>query len=279
MSCKLCGSGDLTAFAHTARCGGCDALLYYPYPSQEELGMKGGREAIQKEYRGWYLKSVSFNHDIYTHAVRATIDESERAKPLKLLDYGGGGGQFAYVARSHFMSSEIYITDRHDDALMAEWAPENRQIPFKAFADDATVFDHIFIIGVFEHLEDPLGVLKQLAGKLAPGGRIFIDTPRQFWAYPVLRALPFKGPYTRLLRGTVSLAHLQIWSDRSFDLVVERAGFRFHKRYLGSEFTMPADFYLDNMKIHNPALRAAGHAFYRTARFIARNKIFAVLTR
>ena len=278
-ACKLCGSKDLTVFAHTARCRGCRGLLYWPYPDPGALGIEGGPEAVQRMYREWYLQSVTFNHDIYTHAVRATIPESQRGDSLEILDYGGGGGQFAFVAKSHFFMSKVYITDRHDDALIPEWAPENEPIPHADFAADDTVFDHIFMVGVFEHLEDPLGVLRQLAAKLAPEGRIFIDTPRQFWIYPLLRALPVKGPYERLLRGNVSLAHLQIWSDRSFDGVVSQAGLRFHKRYPGSEFTMPADFYLDRMNITNPLLRAAGHAFYRSAKYIARNKIFAVLSR
>ena len=58
---------------------------------------------------------------------------------------------------------------------------------------------------------------------------------------------------------------------------VEAAGLRIRKYSETSEFTMPAEFYLDNMGIDLPALRWAGKTFYRFAKILAKNKIVAVL--
>lgn len=199
-----------------------------------------------------------------------------RMTEFKVLDFGGGGGQFACVCRSLFPGSQIYITDISDEALLPEWAPMNRQIPFAEFQSDNTRFDRIFMNDVFEHLSDPVTVLQDLKAKLRPGGSIFVDTPCHFWLYPLTRRL-LEGLHRKLLQGTVSLAHLQIWSERSFRLAVTNAGLEVQSYRTLSEFTMPSTFYLDNMKVINPLVRAAGTAFHKTARFTAMDKIQAVL--
>jgi len=204
------------------------------------------------------------------------MDDSWAGKRLDVLDYGGGGGQFALVCRSHLPLSKVHITDVSDEALLDEWRPMNVQIKFDDFASDPRRFDAIFLNDVFEHLYDPGGVLLGLAGKLKPGGRIFIDTPKQFWIYPVTRAI-LPSVYEKVLRGTVSDAHVQIWSRRAFELVVSKAGMVIEKYRELSEYTMDAGFYLRNMGINSPLLLLAGQLFYRNAQLLAKNKIMAVL--
>ena len=60
---------------------------------------------------------------------------------------------------------------------------------FHKTMQDQTTFDFIFLNGVFEHIGDPLFVLQQLSLKLKPKGKIFIDTPKQFWIYPITKIL------------------------------------------------------------------------------------------
>ncbi|MEQ1646318.1 MAG: class I SAM-dependent methyltransferase, partial [Pyrinomonadaceae bacterium] len=162
--------------------------------------------------------------------------------------------------------------------LLDEWRPMNTQIPFAEFARDETKFDIIFLNDVFEHVSDPKSVLKQLAAKLKPDGRIFIDTPKQFWLYPATK-LASKSLYTKILRGTVSIYHLQIWSRKSFEIAVSASGLRVEKYHETSEYTMPASFYLRNMGITNPVVKLAGRVFYRNAKYLAKNKIMCVLVK
>jgi SAM-dependent methyltransferase len=209
--------------------------------------------------------------------LRFALPESLAHEPLSILDYGGGGGQFALVARSHFPQATVYITDINDHGLLDEWRPLNVQIPFGEFPRNSTRFDAIFLNDVFEHVADPVGVLRLLASKLKPDGRIFIDTPKVFWLYPVTRWLA-PGLHAKLLKGTVSLNHLQIWSRRSFHHAVEKSGLRITKYAETSEYTMGADYYLSKrMGIQNSTVRCMGHLFFRVARWVAKNKIIAVL--
>ena len=277
--CKICGSSNLTVFAHTAKCRNCGVLLYWPYPkSDSELVQEGtGKSWTRESVLEWYSKGSFYNHTNFTNMLRFTMGESFKGRKLDILDYGGGGGQFALVCRSHYPEATVYITDISDDALLEEWKPLNTQIPFTDFANDQRKFDVIFLNDVFEHVSDPLFVLNQLSGKLKLGGKIFIDTPKQFWIYPVTKLLS-KTLYTKVLRGTVSTAHLQIWSRKSFELSVIKSGLSISKYAEESEYTMPATFYMNNMGIKNPLIRLVGSLFYRSSRHVAKNKIMCVLS-
>ena len=277
-TCKICRSSNLRVFAHTASCRSCGALLYWPYPKNDsELARGDGKPWAKDSVREWYSRASFYNHVNFTGMLRFAMDESFKDRALDILDYGGGGGQFALVCRSHFPEATVYITDIADEALLDEWKPFNVQIPFGEFADDRRTFDVIFLNDVFEHVSDPVLVLKQLSGKLKRHGRIFIDTPKQFWIYPVTRLLS-KALYTKVLKGTVSTAHLQIWSKESFEIAVKESGLVLAKYEEVSEYTMPPHYYLDNMGIRNPLSRLAGRLFYRNARYLARNKIICVLS-
>lgn len=278
--CKICGNSLLLIFEHTAKCESCGTLMYYPYPSDDcQLLMSGeGKEWSQDQALKWYSKSSFFNHANFTNIIRFAMDESYKGKKLNILDYGGGGGQFALVCRSHFPEANVFITDISDNALLHDWSNYNIQIPFNKFAEDSNKFDLIFMNDVFEHVSDPSFVLRQMATKLKTGGKVFIDTPKQFWIYPLTQLIS-NSLYTKVLRGTVSTAHLQIWSRKSFELVVNDSCFRIEKYKELSEYTMPFDFYMDNMGISNPVLRLAGRIFYRNAKRIAKNKIFSLLSR
>jgi 2-polyprenyl-3-methyl-5-hydroxy-6-metoxy-1,4-benzoquinol methylase len=252
-------------------------LLYYPYPSDEALRRDKSPEQIQAEYVTWCERASYRSHENFTTAIDFTISPDRAPETLQLLDFGGGGGQFALVARSHLPHAEVSIVDVSDATLLESWRSFNRPIRFEDFDDDETRFDYIFMNDVFEHLSDPVGVLSRLRSKLAPDGRIFIDTPRQFWLYPLLRILPLPAIYEKLLVGTVSKAHLQIWSDQAFQRAITDAGFTAEKLKVGSALTMDADFYLERMGIRGGPLLAMGRLLHAAGRLVLRNKIFCVL--
>jgi len=270
--CKICGDPGLAVTAHTARCRHCGVLLYYPYPAASEPCFTTSDAALN-----WYGISAAFNHTNFTRMLRYATAGQPAMAPLSILDYGGGGGQFALICKSHFPRAAVYLLDINDNSALQEWAPFSHRLQFDAFAADTTRFDFIFLNDVFEHLDDPAATLRRLAGKLKPDGKIFIDTPRQFWIYPLTRILS-RRLHLKLLRGTVSPAHLQIWSARAFGIAIQRAGLHVERMTAWAEFTLPCEYYLANMGITDPALRFAGRAMYVAARFILRNKIACVLT-
>lgn len=282
-ACKICQSADLTLFAHTAKCRTCGVLLNFPYlPPREEHHLAKSETAeeradIQGRVLDWYLTSGSRNHHNFTHMAEFALTDRDRRSPLALLDFGGGGGQFALVARSLFPLTTTYVVDMVNSALLPHFEPLNRQIRFEAFERDDTRFDVIFMNDVYEHVSDPIETLKLLRSKLKPNGRIFIDTPCQFWLYPATKMFS-KGIHTKLLKGTVDHDHQQIWTRTSFMKSAAQAGLKVDKFERLSEYTQGASFYMNNMGIRNPAIRLAGRIFFALAPYIARNKIMAVLS-
>jgi hypothetical protein len=276
-ACKVCGSPSLTIFKHTARCSACGVLLFFPYPKPDTLVPTGDRASRQKLWLEWYCESGSRNARNFANMIRFALCDCSHDRELSILDYGGGGGQFAFSALSHFPKASVWITDIDDNGLLPQYRVANQQIPYAGFPDDPTRFDVIFLNDVFEHLESPFETLSLLATKLNDGGRIFVDTPKMFWLYPVLRAAA-PSLYGKLCDGTVTKSHLQIWTRRSFEHVVRASWLRITRYAEISEFTMPPGFYLESMAVKCVAMRLAGRIFYSNARWLAKNKIMAVLT-
>jgi 2-polyprenyl-3-methyl-5-hydroxy-6-metoxy-1,4-benzoquinol methylase len=281
--CRICGSLNLKIFAHTATCSVCGVLLNFPYAPVREVDFlnrpilsQEEHDEVQKVWLDWYVKSGERNHHNFTHMACFALSDNDRNQNIDVLDYGGGGGQFALVMRSLFPRARTHVVDMQDDALLDINKYINTQILFKNFDADGTRFDVIFMNDVYEHLSDPIGVLEILRGKLKPGGRIFIDTPCKFWLYYSFKII-FPGLQAKILKGTVDHDHQQIWSQESFKLSAQKAGFQIVKFRTLSEYTQGASYYLDSMGIKNPILRLAGSLYIFLAPLIAKNKIMAVL--
>jgi len=283
LACKLCGFQHITVFIHTARCNNCGALMYYPYPEDNSLETDESLELIpmhKKSWFSWYRLAAKLNHSNFTNMFLFSIENPENifSDPVKILDYGGGGGQFAFICKSILPLSEVFIVDINDYALIDEYQVLNKQVKWKDFQKNTTTFDYIFLNDVFEHVNDPLHTLETLSKKLTKNGKLFIDTPRQFWLYPFLKFI-YRPLYAKLLKGTVSTAHLQIWTKKSFFHMIDKAGFKVEKYVELNEFTMKADFYLRNIGITNKMLLFVGNLFYKMAKQIAKNKIQSLLVK
>jgi 2-polyprenyl-3-methyl-5-hydroxy-6-metoxy-1,4-benzoquinol methylase len=266
--CKICGSSRFIRIDNTARCRDCHVLMYYPYPVADKLLADADSISTNTD---WYQQTARYNHDNFTRMFRFAASEFEFGAELDVLDYGGGGGQFVTVVRSHLPRARVHLVDINDDAGVPGWEELNRRIGFLGFEPDSTKFDIIFLNDVYEHLLDPIGVLSLLRTKLKPGGKIFIDTPRQFWLYP---ATKFLAPriYRKLLRGTVSLMHLQIWSDQALVKSIDSAGLVIVKQEHWNEYTQTPDYYLRNMGITNPLLKLGGRLLFEFGGMLTKNK-------
>lgn len=281
-TCKICGSNQLVFLAHTARCKDCGVLMYYPFQDDTLFVSKEDPASIAESkrlFRDWYRRSAYLNHHNFTKMFLFAIeDPAQMPEGIKILDYGAGGGQFAMICKSFLPSCEVYTVDVNDYGLLDEYVPMVKQIKWSQFPDDTTQFDYIFLNDVYEHLSDPVKTMKLLGSKLKPEGCLFIDTPRQFWIYNFLK-LVSKKMYLKLLKGTVSVAHLQIWTPASFRKSMQQSGFHIKRYKELSEFTMNPTHYLRNMGISGAAGRILGKIFYKSARLIAKNKIMALVSK
>jgi 2-polyprenyl-3-methyl-5-hydroxy-6-metoxy-1,4-benzoquinol methylase len=282
VNCKICNSTRLIFVAHTAKCKDCGVLMYYPFQDDTLFVSKEDPASIAESkslFRDWYRRSAFLNHSNFTKMFLFAIQDPSRVQEgIKILDYGAGGGQFALICKSFLPSCEVYTVDVNDYGLLDEYQPLVHQIKWKDFSTDTTRFDYIFLNDVYEHLSDPIKTMTLLGSKLKDDGALFIDTPKQFWIYSFFKFLSQKM-YLRLLKGTVSVAHLQIWTPKSFRLSMQQSGFQVVRYREQSEFTMNYNHYLRNMGITGFLGQILGTLFYRSAKYLAKNKIMALVSK
>lgn len=188
-----------------------------------------------------------------------------------------GGGQFALICKSVYPNSKTYLVDIIEDSVLEQYTYYNNVINYSIFENEGTKFDFIFLNDVFEHVNDPVKLLDILRNKLTANGKIFIDTPRQTFIYKLLEIIN-KPLYEKLLKGTVSKAHLQIYSDQAFKFICTFNKLKIDKYQYKNEFTMFPDYYIKNMGISNKILINLSRSFYKYFKFLFKNKIYAVLS-
>lgn len=266
--CKICKSNDLFLLDQSAQCLNCKVLLYYPYPKQ--------KKPPKVDLKEWYRISFDKNIKNFLSMIVYATNKSKSNQKLNVLDYGGASGQFALIFNSLFPKSKVYIVDIVNESLFNEFKPLNKQIKYEKFPKDQTKFDIIFLNDVYEHVEDPVHLLSLLRTKLRPAGTIFIDTPRQFWIYPFFKYL-FRPIYRKIIRGTVSKSHQQIWSDKSFIKSVQLSNLKIQKISYLSELTMDTDLYLQQMGIKFKPIKLLIRLFSRPLVSTFYNKIYCIL--
>lgn len=135
-----------------------------------------------------------------------------------LLDVGCGSG--AYLQRMR--NAGWHVMGTEPDPKAAARLRDRLQFPVFSSLDEveshAERFDLITLSHVIEHVPDPLATLRQLAGLLAPGGRLILTTPNA----KGLGAWVF-GPNWR---GLEPPRHFNVFSPASLAEAIETAGLR-----------------------------------------------------
>ncbi|MGC9107252.1 MAG: class I SAM-dependent methyltransferase [Infirmifilum sp.] len=103
----------------------------------------------------------------------------------KLLDVGGGTGEFTEEIASVLKVEEVVVVDINEDALK-----DALSRGFKSYKVDVTrkqlpfsdnYFDIVTMIDVIEHLYDPDYAISEVRKVLKPGGFAVISTPNLAW--------------------------------------------------------------------------------------------------
>ena len=104
-----------------------------------------------------------------------------QSRPRELLDFGCGDGLFFSELKKYGNVRGIEV----DRTLITPNNPDRDQIspqPLGHADYQNWKFDVILALDVIEHLEDDVSAVSDLAGMLAPGGRLIITVP----AFPLL---------------------------------------------------------------------------------------------
>jgi glycosyltransferase involved in cell wall biosynthesis len=146
-----------------------------------------------------------------------------RRRPSRVLDLGCSDGAFAEAATAlgHTvvgvdLVEHEGVRDRVEDFVIGDLADG---IPSEVGKD----FDVIVAADVFEHVRHPGRLLEECHGVLADGGSIITSVPNFGHWYARFRVTAGIFDYDR--RGILDVDHVRFFTRRSFERLVDAAGF------------------------------------------------------
>jgi SAM-dependent methyltransferase len=207
MGCPVCNgaSGEVFTSPHArvakcaeARCGHLFALDPAPDQGVEDY----------EDFDRWLVEFRERNKRL----VSFLTQRGAFRDGLRLLDFGCGPGHILRTIREIAPKTDITFIEANEDS-----AARMTALGFTRAGtlDEAKgPFDLILMIEVIEHVSDPRGLLRALAGRLAPAGHLFITTPcgedrRGSRNFPSAYGEP---------------AHVQFFTERSLELCCRLSG-------------------------------------------------------
>jgi SAM-dependent methyltransferase len=163
-------------------------------------------------------------HRFLLAAVRRAMSSRPPQEAASAIDLGCGcGGWTAYVqSRTPKLFREFAIADSSTRALaFAEKSvgPDVKRYQLDLLNLPWTArWDAAFLLDVIEHIPDHIGVLRQVAKALKPGGYLFVTTPalKCFWSYNDDMAQHLRRYSRRDYDRLAQLCDLQLQAARYF---------------------------------------------------------------
>jgi len=283
-TCKLCQSRDIQFLYKSLRnritvfkCKSCGFIFVANHFSEEDL-----KAYYNRGGESFFNITDSSTQSIRLQRITEIKELTQGSKGItkrKILDVGAGSGFFLHIAQQHgfdvfgteFSQTNIEIAKTKYN-LKLDLTPIE-QNPNDGFYDVITLWD------VIEHLHDPKAVVWECYRLLAPNGIIGIDTPCGDGLYDTIAMIVYKlsrGNITLLLDRRLSMAHLQIFSEKLLTRLLQETGFSILKSKRICEYSLPVEHYFRQMGIKNQAIRslmAMLPAFLIKNNFFFRNKI------
>lgn len=215
--------GNRVAFL--AGCRACGLLFANPLPQQDELHryyapdgpwaalraerMRGLEAADARRLQSRKPRpraALPLRARSLFDALAPHVPVYEPPPGAKVLDFGCGDGKF--LNRFQDLGWDTYGIEPSTSAAFS------RHGRLTSPPQDGT-FDFVFLNHVLEHVHNPLGLLRQLAGALREGGVLFVSVPR-------IDTLPVHGDLDYCISGR---RHVVCFSETCLRGLLARAGF------------------------------------------------------
>lgn len=220
-------------------CGGADYRVLSLWPGRplkccRQCGLVTARPngpvtAIQEYYRGPYAAdwlsrgSDAHRRELFTRLLR---EIRTRRAPGRLLDVGCGSGLLVHQAlQSGWEATGVEISPLACRRAKEEFGLDLFQGELAEACFPEAAFDVVTFVDVLNHLDDPLGQLREVHRVLKPGGLLVVRVPNFLFQCGVRRLSLALG---RLSGGSVSdfaVIHFYNFSHRTLKPLLETAGF------------------------------------------------------
>ena len=147
---------------------------------------------------------------------------------LRILELGAGDGATLRTAKAMGIASHTTGIDLVAGAASGDGLPPVDRflcgnIETADFDLPAAGFDVVLCADVLEHLIDPWGVVRRLAGTLRPGGLLLSSIPN-VRNHRVLSRLVLRGEFRYAEAGLLDRSHLRFFCRRDVRALFEQAG-------------------------------------------------------
>jgi 2-polyprenyl-3-methyl-5-hydroxy-6-metoxy-1,4-benzoquinol methylase len=254
--CPTCGAEKRRPVAHEGplgivQCRRCRLVYTSPRFTAPQAHYLGEREAIVKKYgpilRGEAAHPRDANYDQELRAIAEMIPAG------RLLDVGSHCGFFLRRARGMGWDLTGIEPSANACALGREFLDLNIVQGTLAKAEfPARSFDVVTLVDVFEHVDQPVVLLREAHRVIKPGGVLFIKVPNIVYYLAKYRVAQALGLRTEIFDAKEHVAH---YSARTLEGTLAQAGFRVHR------FFVPRP--IQDGAVWKKALRSAGHTLAR----------------
>jgi len=254
-NCMICGSDQKLNFEYRNfryyRCPACGLVSTYPLPDPVTLDshyakkFRDGNYQLLQAYSEQY-KSV---YEGFVHILNLKLQSrGQSLQDQKILDIGCFTGEFLELL--HQRGADVYGLELQSEAVdIADRKLPGRIFKADVFSNDFPQIpcDIITLMGVIEHVTNPVKLFRRSTGLLKEGGILMLQTPDSSSLFARTMG-KFWPPYA-------PVEHIHLFSRRSLELSLNELG------YANIEF-MPHWKRLPISYVYN-MFRNFGPEFYR----------------
>jgi 2-polyprenyl-3-methyl-5-hydroxy-6-metoxy-1,4-benzoquinol methylase len=231
--CIECGHTHLNSFPENIE-KYYNSKEYYSFSSKNSFNDEVLSKSSFKTKLRKILLLLNFKKSIpFSAALKALLSIKGISKKQKILDYGCGAGQFIKeLIEIGFVNARGYDL----------YLPENIEINGEVYLSNNlsnlknTSWDIIILNHVFEHIPDPVELLKDLKKIIPSGGKLLLR-------FPVIDSFAFEKYKENWVQFDAP-RHVSLFTRKSIKLAIQKAGGynienlyddSFHFQFTGSE--------------------------------------------
>ena len=197
---------DRTAASNVARperisfCPECEVGIAFPQLTNEEIdGLYTDGDYWQEKAVRIFLPKNNPGQYVMAESRWQLVENYLRSQgrlgleKISILDIGGGHGFFGMAASKsrRVILEKVSIVEKDKYFIQSAKLTWERELPHIDFSVEESIenisrerrFNLVVLSHVLEHLNDPKGIISSAAGRMFPGGLIFIDLPNRDYLF------------------------------------------------------------------------------------------------